>query len=334
MTAATTKAPTEKKVVRPADNIYEKLAAIQAEAPRLKKEGEMDLGGSKKLSFLQIDSILDHLRPLFVKYDVLMVPTLIKAKSHIKYGDLPPKEVKPETWSGKIPTKSIREKVIYDFTFIDVEHPESQLTVRASGEAMDTQDKATGKAFTACYKNALIKTFMLITGDPEIEDVNTDAEPAAEKKDRGTQQREAAKPTSNGTTTPPKRTATTNPRPAAKAAAQEASEVAHGAKEPPLEVTPQQQNLIDAKARLVAANLAYGEATGVVKDDGKTPGPGLSPIQVNEIALDLLRKTRDKWITLPTDIKKIAAHIEKMAEDVHKAAAVDPEAGATDETED
>lgn len=291
-------------------NIYEKIAAIQEAVPRLKKDGEMEMGGGKKLKFLGIDTILDAVKPLLVQHKVIILPTLVTADSHIKYGQEPPSEVDTEKWSGKIPTKSIREKVVYDWTWVDTENPESRHTVRMSGEAMDTQDKASGKAFTSCQKSMLIKVLELITGDPEIEDGTTE-EPEA-KQDRGAQQREQARPSAA------KKSTTTTANPTVKRAteklAQEAAAAPEGdaPAEPALPVDAKADKLLAAKKRLVAANVALGAKLGIA-GEGDAPGLGLSKVEVDAIALEITGKTRDKWVGLLTDLNKIAAHVEGLA---------------------
>jgi len=194
-------------------NIYEKLQAIQGEIPRLKKDGDLELGG-RVTKFLQVDAILDAAKPLFKKHKVVVVPSLVEAITDTYTAQEPDLSVAPDKWSGRIAKFQIREKVIYDFAFIDSENPESQVVARVSGEAMDTQDKASGKAFTSAFKSALIKTLMIVTGDPEIEDSNQDTdtmrEPAGPsaatqkiQKARGVDPVKAAPVTTAPTTTVP-----------------------------------------------------------------------------------------------------------------------------------
>lgn len=156
-------------------NIYEKLALIQQEATRLKKEGDLELGG-KVTKFLRVDDILDMLRPLLVEHKVIVMPSLVEAITTTYTAQEPPSHIDPAKWSGRIAKFQTREKVTYDFMFIDTENPESRHSVRVLGEAMDTQDKASGKAFTSCQKSMLVKVFNLVTGEPEIEDSNQDTD--------------------------------------------------------------------------------------------------------------------------------------------------------------
>lgn len=298
--------------------IHQKILAIQQAVPILKKEGELELGG-KKLKTLTIDTILENIRDLFNENQVIVLPTLVDHDSHIKYGQEPPSEVEPAKWSGRIPTKSIRELVIYDFTLVAVEDG-SSVTVRVQAEAMDNQDKSSNKAFTAAYKSMLVKTFMLVTGDPDDIDTQNPPEDPEHKADRGEQHRTtaraaASKPKANTTTA----TRPTQPAPAEPAEAAVESRGADSAPEvtePKIERQGTQSSLDEAKARLRAANREYGELTGSVNERDE---PGMTIAEVNEIGMAEVSKTRDKWITSMRDINKIAKAIETKSADIRKA---------------
>lgn len=256
-------------------SIVPKLFEIMEKAPVLRKEGLMELGGSKKLKYLAIDTILEQLRQIIVDARVFVQPVLISTQSHIKYGQLPAVDVKPEQWSGKIPTKSIRESQGILWRFIDVDNPASYLCTVVSAEAMDTQDKASNKALTAAYKQALIKTFMLITGEPEVEDDQNQPDgPAEEKPKRGEQMTRAAQPAQREAkaTERQERRTTTDPRPE----------------------DPTAKALKDAKEALRVANSVAG----------------LSKEQIDEIGQEVTGNPRSKWIESPTQIQKIVKAVQ------------------------
>lgn len=264
------------------DNIYTALLAIQKRMPRIAKDGTMELGGSKKLKYLAIDDILDKTKPIFDDEGVLVLPSLVSTVSKIKYGQEPPSKIDPARWSGRIPTKSVRVEVEYDFKLVHAESGTSE-TVRVSGEAMDSQDKATQKAFTSAYKSMLIKSFMLITGDPELEeDQGQDEKQETEqKRNSGQQKVDGARPAA-------KRSVSTDPRPKAEPAA------------------PVDEK--DGATPIQLAKFGLRDAVQARKDAGVP----LSPEEVDNIARPLVKKERAQWITSITDIKKITKEIERL----------------------
>lgn len=262
--------------------IVPKLFEIFTEAPMLRKAGEMELGGSKKLMFLKVDDILEQLRDIVKAARVLVTPVTISAESHIKYGQLPPSEIDTKTWSGKIPTKSVREKQAVLWRFIDVDNPASYLCVVVAAEAMDTQDKASNKAFTAAYKNAWIKTFMLITGEPELEDGTT--EEVEPKPTRGQQMTQAARGGDKATTT------------AAKAAAPTPTEP-----KPSVSTDPRPGAAEAKPDPLEKAKDGLRELVGLT---------GLSKEEVDEYGQRILGEPRSVWVKSSVKINKLVKGIQ------------------------
>lgn len=70
--------------------------------------------------------------------------------------------------------------VLMDFTFVDAATGESQ-TVSAVGEGMDSGDKGCYKAMTGAVKYALLKTFLVPTGDDAEKPDTTDNQAPAQQ---------------------------------------------------------------------------------------------------------------------------------------------------------
>lgn len=192
--------------------IYTKLHAIQSEIGKLRMEG---VGPSTQGSYkyLKVDTILENLAPLLEKHGVVMLPKLVELRIDRKYGQEPPVEIEPQRWSGRIPTTSIHEHVIFDFHFFAIEDG-SEFVVRSAGEAKSNDDKGVNKATRAAQKNALIQTFSIVTGEPDSEAFDRDDETRNEPKQNAAQQKiaKARTSTSRGVTTtevPPVSQATT-----------------------------------------------------------------------------------------------------------------------------
>ena len=92
----------------------------------------------------------DHVRSVLAEQNVIMLPSL---KGH--------------TLRETATIKGVTEYIVcvdMDFTFIDGDSGES-LTISMSGEGQDLGDKAIYKAISGAQKYALMKVFMIPTGD-------------------------------------------------------------------------------------------------------------------------------------------------------------------------
>lgn len=183
-------------------NVYEKIQHVQQHVDRIRKEGDLELGG-KKTKFLAIDDVLTAMKEKIDEQKLVILPHEVSTHTHIFEAQatpaLTPMPDGPsalkalEKWSGRLAKTQIREKVTYDWIIVDTENPDSQVVVRVGGEAMDSQDKAMQKAITSAYKSMLIKTFMLRTGEPELEDEQrVDQGEDEPKQNRGQQMTERA----------------------------------------------------------------------------------------------------------------------------------------------
>lgn len=134
--------------------IYEKLAAIMADVPAIKK---IKSNGELPYKFRGIDDVYNTLHPLFVEYQVFTTSQIVNYNR--------------EVWTnekGKI-TIEYALQVRYRFTAIDGSYVETE----TMGQAMDTSDKSSNKAMSMAHKAAILQIFMIPTADTEDPDATT-----------------------------------------------------------------------------------------------------------------------------------------------------------------
>ena len=124
--------------------IYSKMLKVHAAVHRVPKNGRNEF---HKYDYATEADLTDTLRPLMAEAGVLFFPT-----------------IESETKQGDVAT------VVLKVSFIDAEDG-SSIIGRWLGEGQDKGDKAFYKAFTGAVKYALMKTFLVATGDdPELDD--------------------------------------------------------------------------------------------------------------------------------------------------------------------
>lgn len=146
--------------VRPPDNVYAKIAAVQAE---LAKVG---IGKTRKnqtpgqtYNFRGIDEVYNTLSPLMAEHRLCVLPRIID-RQMVERG---------KTHKGNVIFGVV---VTAEFDFVSADDG-SVHTVRTYGEAMDSSDKATNKAMSAAYKYAALMTFAIPTEGDNDADAHT-----------------------------------------------------------------------------------------------------------------------------------------------------------------
>jgi hypothetical protein len=131
---------TERKLVS-------KLAEVMKRVRYIQKTGVNDFHRYKYATEADVN---EHVREVLAELNVVMIPNVV---SH---------SVREHT-NAKGKTEYI-VTVAVDFTFFDGETGET-ITFRTYGEGQDAGDKGTYKAITGAQKYALMKAFMIPTGD-------------------------------------------------------------------------------------------------------------------------------------------------------------------------
>jgi hypothetical protein len=91
----------------------------------------------------------------------------IVAFPNMESAELESFEVVKEYQGNKTVSNQYRVKVWASVTFYDSDKPEISLTTKCFSYAIDTGDKATGKAYSMAIKYCYLKTFMLESSDEE-----------------------------------------------------------------------------------------------------------------------------------------------------------------------
>lgn len=133
-------------------SIYKKISEIMKKVAYVKKDATIG-SGSYAYKAVSHDAVLRIVRSHLNDAGVIVIPSQVEKGLSV---------------SGK--TKNggdkIRFEALYDVVFYDSDS-DTSLTIRTEAHAEDSGDKAANKAITYATKNALLKAFMLETGEDE-----------------------------------------------------------------------------------------------------------------------------------------------------------------------
>lgn len=164
--------------------LVKKLAEVMKEVQYIQKRG---FNNFHKYSYATEADVNDHVRESLAKRNVIMIPN-VKTHSYREHTNN----------SGK---KEYIVTVEVEFTFHDGDTGET-MTFTTFGEGQDAGDKGTYKAITGAQKYALMKAFMIPTGDDPEADYTVDQRNNSEIKERKAAERKT-KPTNQQTLIPP-----------------------------------------------------------------------------------------------------------------------------------
>jgi hypothetical protein len=142
-------------------NLYQKIVKVMEKVSYIEKGANVSTGaGSAGYKAIQHDDVTALLHPRCADLGIVVIPSITSATvSEIK---------KITEYNGKQDTKiSYRADVWVDVMFINADDPKEQIVTKTFSYAMDSSDKATGKAYSMAVKYAYLKTFMLQSGDDE-----------------------------------------------------------------------------------------------------------------------------------------------------------------------
>src|SRR5271157_4243123 len=142
----------KEKVMLAQRNIYQRMNQVMIEVESVQKESKKVNG---QYTFVSHDAVAKALHMPMVEAGIVMLPT-----------------IKDLTQDGN------RTRVMMEITFVNIDNPEDQCTIRSAGDGIDSQDKGIGKAVSYAVKYGLLKAFCLETGD-DVEKDNYEHKPAA-----------------------------------------------------------------------------------------------------------------------------------------------------------
>jgi len=146
-------------VEAPPANLIAKLAAVMAAVERVPKHGENKFHGYKYATEADLS---DAVRSNLARYGVMLIPSVEKVE-----------------WT-KVPTKNGEERLATLTVKFTATDGKTEFAFTVLGEGQDRGDKATYKAMTGATKYALLKLFLIPTGDdPEKDEEEHRAPPRA-----------------------------------------------------------------------------------------------------------------------------------------------------------
>jgi hypothetical protein len=148
--------------------VYKAIPKIMNDIGPIGKDGMNKAQGFK---YRALDDVYNAVNPALVKNEVFILPEVIDSKSQIV-----------QTKSGGT-MKNVVLKIRYTLYHSDG----SSLVSVVEGEAMDSGDKATNKAFSAAFKYMLLQVFCIpLEGEPDMDQES----PAIAQKQTQTAQRQ------------------------------------------------------------------------------------------------------------------------------------------------
>jgi len=130
-------------------NIYQRINEIRKKVTYIQK-----VTAVQTYKAVTHDQVTAALRASMVEQNILILPHLISTKS-LDAG---------ATSKG---TVQVRVEAEYSFSFINGDEPADGFQVSVSAHAIDTGDKAAGKALSYAMKMVLLKVFTIETGESD-----------------------------------------------------------------------------------------------------------------------------------------------------------------------
>lgn len=125
-------------------NIYQRISAVMQDISYLKKD-------AKVMSYKAIthDKVVSSVRSHLIKHGIVIQQDLVNS----------------ELLQGSKPIYCAR----YEISFVNIDSPSDRLVVHHEGHSLLTDDKSPGKTNSYALKNAILKTFMIETGESDEE---------------------------------------------------------------------------------------------------------------------------------------------------------------------
>ena len=138
-------------------NIYQRLLEVMKKVGYVQKDQKKVNG---QYTYVKNDDVNEKLRQHIMDQEVIAIPTILESMQ-----------------DGN------RSVVKVSIAFVCADNPSDNVVVHFYGHGVDNQDKGVGKATTYAIKYALLKLFMLTTGDDaDVEKHQIDYKPAEDLK--------------------------------------------------------------------------------------------------------------------------------------------------------
>lgn len=137
-------------------NIYQRMNAVMADVDYIQKEKVVD----GKYTCVTHDQVTAKLHPYMVTHGICVTCSVNSYKNE---------SVETQKKDGTI-IANTRTEVDLKVRFINIDDPSDFIEVNAIGFGFDPSDKGAGKATSYAFKYAILKNFMLETGDdPDLD---------------------------------------------------------------------------------------------------------------------------------------------------------------------
>lgn len=141
-------------------NIYQRLNAVMSDVTSVFKGTEVSMGGNRSYSAVSHDDVTKLVHMPLVKNGIFVEVDVIETKlSTIE---------SVSEYQGKQQTKtSYLAEVTVQCNFVNIDDPKDRFSVKSFAYALDTSDKAVGKAQSMAVKYIYLKNLLLESTDEE-----------------------------------------------------------------------------------------------------------------------------------------------------------------------
>ena len=135
-------------------NILQRINEVRKKIEYIQKDSTIASEGYKAVSH---DAVTAKVRAALIEHGIVIIPQLQKSVVN---------ETGQKTGRG---TPWIRYEATYDINFSNIDVRDDHITLVIEAHAMDTGDKAPGKALSYAVKYAMLKLFNIETGEDDEE---------------------------------------------------------------------------------------------------------------------------------------------------------------------
>jgi hypothetical protein len=141
-------------------NLAQRIHKVYKQVKTVVKDTEVAMGGGRSYDGVSHDSVTSLLHGPIAEAGIIILPTMESCQV-FEF------EVKKE-YNGKESTsKNYRVEVKVTAKFINIDDPKDMIELSNYGYALDSGDKAVGKAYSMALKYIYLKAFMLESMDEE-----------------------------------------------------------------------------------------------------------------------------------------------------------------------
>ena len=131
-------------------NIYQRINAVRKAIGYVQKDKAVSTGGGSYKAVTH-DAVTGMVRAALIEHGIVIVPSIVSAVFH-------PKEQE---------AKQRLYEATYQIDFVNMDDPADRISTTQNAHALDSGDKAPGKAQSYATKYAMLKLFNIETGEDE-----------------------------------------------------------------------------------------------------------------------------------------------------------------------